>query len=95
VAGWGFQAWGCWGLTFHAEAGRQQRMCVGEDPKGEGRKHCTNILIRQASQPASVVQTHSKKYTVPWIRCDSDSVRMGWKFSALCLEQSPFESNNQ
>lgn len=54
---------------FHAEAGRQQRMCVEEDPKGEERKHCTNILIRQASQPASVVQTHSKK-----IHCALDTM---------------------
>jgi len=69
VAGWGFRAWECWSLTFHAEAGRQQRMCVEEDPKGEERKHCTNILIRQASQPASVVQTHSKK-----IHCALDTM---------------------
>lgn len=44
-------------LTFHAEAGRQQWKCVGEDPRGGGVKTLYKYS-NSSSKPASFSSTN-------------------------------------
>lgn len=69
MGGWvGPLGLGMRGLTSHAEAGRQQWKCALRRSKGEART-LYKYLIRQTSQPASVVQTYSKKKSLAHLNC--------------------------